>query len=80
MDLSLIHISNPVDVLTYAAIKMSGLPEGHVIGSGTVLDTGRLQQMLGAHVEVDPRDVQAYVMGEMCIRDRAYSPVASATV
>ena len=43
---------------------MSGLPEGHVIGSGTVLDTGRLQQMLGAHVEVDPRDVQAYVMGE----------------
>ena len=57
-------VSNPVDVLTYAAIKMSGLPEGHVIGSGTVLDTGRLQQMLGAHVEVDPRDVQAYVMGE----------------
>ena len=45
-------------------LKMSGLPEGHVIGSGTVLDTGRLQQMLGAHVEVDPRDVQAYVMGE----------------
>ena len=59
-----IIVSNPVDVLTYAAIKMSGLPEGHVIGSGTVLDTGRLQQMLGAHVEVDPRDVQAYVMGE----------------
>ena len=45
-------------------LLMSGLPEGHVIGSGTVLDTGRLQQMLGAHVEVDPRDVQAYVMGE----------------
>ena len=60
----LLIVSNPVDVLTYAAIKMSGLPEGHVIGSGTVLDTGRLQQMLGAHVEVDPRDVQAYVMGE----------------
>ena len=51
----LLIVSNPVDVLTYAAIKMSGLPEGHVIGSGTVLDTGRLQQMLG---------VQAYVMGE----------------
>ncbi len=60
----LLIVSNPVDVLTYAAIKMSGLPEGHVIGSGTVLDTGRLKQMLGAHVEVDPRDVQAYVMGE----------------
>ena len=60
----LLVVANPVDILTYAAIKMSGLPEGHVIGSGTVLDTGRLQQMLGAHVEVDPRDVQAYVMGE----------------
>ena len=35
----LLIVSNPVDVLTYAAIKMSGLPEGHVIGSGTVLDT-----------------------------------------
>ena len=60
----LLIVSNPVDVLTYAAIKMSGLPEGHVIGSGTVLDTGRLKQMLGQHVDVDPRDVQAYVMGE----------------
>ena len=60
----LLIVSNPVDVLTYAAIKMSGLPEGQVIGSGTVLDTARLKQMLGEHVEVDPRDVHAYVMGE----------------
>ena len=60
----LLIVSNPVDVLTYAAIKMSGLPEGHVIGSGCVLDTARLKYMLGGHVDVDPRDVHAYVMGE----------------
>lgn len=60
----LLIVSNPVDILTYAAIRMSGLPEGKVIGSGTVLDTARLKYMLGEHVEVDPRDVHAYVMGE----------------
>ena len=57
-------VSNPVDVLTYAAVQMSGLPEAKVIGSGTVLDTARLRYMLGEHVDVDPRDVHAYVMGE----------------
>lgn len=60
----LLIVANPVDVLTYAAIKMSGLPEGQVIGSGTVLDTARLKAMLGEHVDVDPREVHAYVMGE----------------
>lgn len=60
----LLIVSNPVDVLTYAAIRMSGLPEGRVIGSGTVLDTARLKYMLGEHLEVDPRDVHAYIMGE----------------
>lgn len=60
----LLIVSNPVDVLTYAAVQMSGLPEAKVIGSGTVLDTARLRYMLGAHVDVDPRDVHAYVMGE----------------
>lgn len=60
----LLIVSNPVDVLTYAAVQMSGLPEAKVIGSGTVLDTARLRYMLGEHVDVDPRDVHAYVMGE----------------
>lgn len=60
----LLIVSNPVDVLTYAAIRMSGLPEGQVIGSGTVLDTARLKYMLGEHLEVDPRAVHAYIMGE----------------
>ena len=60
----LLIVSNPVDVLTYAAIKMSGLPERQVIGSGTVLDTARLKYMLGEHLSVDPRDVHAYIVGE----------------
>lgn len=60
----LLIVSNPVDVLTYAAVQMSGLPEGHVIGSGTVLDTARLKYMLGEHLDVDPRDVHAYIVGE----------------
>lgn len=60
----LLIVSNPVDVLTYAAIKMSGLPESRVIGSGTVLDSARLQEALGDHLGVDPRDVEAYVIGE----------------
>ena len=60
----LLIVSNPVDVLTYAAVKLSGLPESRVIGSGTVLDTARLQEALGAHLGVDPRDVEAYIIGE----------------
>ena len=55
----LLVVSNPVDVLTYAAIKMSGLPEGKVIGSGTVLDPARLKYMLGAPLELDPHHVHA---------------------
>ena len=60
----LLIVSNPVDVLTYAAIKMSGLPESRVIGSGTVLDSARLKDALGAHLGVDPRNVHAYIIGE----------------
>ena len=56
--------SNPVDVLTWATWKLSRLPRGRVIGSGCVLDTSRLRALLGAHVGVDPRDVQADVVGE----------------
>ena len=60
----LLIVSNPVDVLTYAAIKMSGLPEGHVIGSGTVLDTARLKYQLGEHLSVDSKSVHAFIIGE----------------
>ena len=59
-----IIVSNPVDVLTYAAWKLSGLPAKHVIGSGTVLDTARLKYLLGQYLGVDSRNVHAAIIGE----------------
>ncbi|NEZ45024.1 L-lactate dehydrogenase [Paenibacillus alvei] len=56
--------TNPVDVLTYATWKYSGLPAHRVIGSGTILDTARLRYLLGEKIGVDPRNVHAYIMGE----------------
>lgn len=60
----LLVVANPVDILTYVAQKLSGLPEGHVIGSGTVLDTARLKYEIGEHLEVDSRSVHAFIIGE----------------
>jgi L-lactate dehydrogenase len=60
----LLIATNPVDALTHAALKMSGLPPGRVIGSGTVLDSARLRAELAAHYGVDARNVHAYVLGE----------------
>lgn len=60
----LLIVSNPVDVLTYAALKISGLPENRVIGSGTVLDTSRLKYQLGEHLSVDSKSVHAFIIGE----------------
>ena len=56
--------TNPVDIMTYIAYKLSGLPKERVIGSGTTLDTARLRDILGDKNEIDPRNVHAYVMGE----------------
>lgn len=60
----LLVVSNPVDVLTYAAWRLSGYPRERVMGSGTVLDTGRLKQLLGAELEVDSRNIHAFIIGE----------------
>ncbi len=60
----LLIVANPVDILTTVAIKLSGLPENRVIGSGTVLDTARLKHELGNHLNVDPRSVHAFIIGE----------------
>lgn len=57
-------VSNPVDVLTYAAWRISGYPAQRVIGSGTVLDTARLKYHLGRHLDVDSRSVHAVIIGE----------------
>lgn len=61
---TLIVVSNPVDVLTYVALKLSGFPKNRVIGSGTVLDTSRLKHLLGQHLGVDSRSVHAFIIGE----------------
>jgi L-lactate dehydrogenase len=50
--------------MTYAALKLSGLPKNKVIGSGTILDTSRLRYLLGEYLQVDPRNVHAYIIGE----------------
>ncbi|MBR4236144.1 MAG: L-lactate dehydrogenase [Clostridia bacterium] len=60
----LLIVANPVDILTYAALKLSGLPENRVIGSGTVLDTARLKYLLGEHLRIDSRSVHACIIGE----------------
>lgn len=60
----LLVVSNPVDILTYVTLKLSGLPENRVIGSGTVLDTARFKYILGEHLGVDPRNVHARIIGE----------------
>jgi len=60
----LLIVANPVDVLTYAAIKMSHFPANRVIGSGTTLDSARLKYLLGQHLGVDSRSVHAYIIGE----------------
>ena len=56
--------TNPVDILTYAVWKFSGLPRERVIGSGTILDTARFRFLLGEYFDVDPRNVHAYIIGE----------------
>lgn len=60
----LLVVANPVDILTYTALKLSGFEENRVIGSGTVLDTARLKCHLGEHLSVDSQSVHAYIIGE----------------
>lgn len=57
-------VSNPVDVLTYVFTKISGLPEKQIIGSGTILDTSRLQSVLAKRFHINPKNVHAHVYGE----------------
>lgn len=63
-DATYIIVSNPVDILTYTFCKNSGLPESHIIGSGTILDTARLRARLSEYYRINQSNVHAYVMGE----------------
>jgi L-lactate dehydrogenase len=56
--------TNPVDIMTYASLKISNFPPNRVIGSGTILDTSRLRYLLGEHIGIDPRNIHAYIIGE----------------
>lgn len=57
-------VTNPVDILTYVTLKISGLPPTQVIGSGTVLDSARFRYLLSEHCNVAPQNVHAYIIGE----------------
>lgn len=63
-DAILLMVSNPVDILTQVALKVSGLPPRRVISSGTVLDTMRFRHLLSEYYDVDARNVHGYVIGE----------------
>ncbi len=60
----LLIVSNPVDIMTYVTLKITGFPSSRVIGSGTVLDTARLRSLMGKKLNIDSRSVHAYIMGE----------------
>ena len=60
----LLMVTNPVDVMTYTALKLSDFSKTKVIGSGTVLDTARLRYLLGEYLGVDSRNVHSYIIGE----------------
>ena len=71
-------VSNPVDVLTYVFNKVTDIPENHIIGTGTLLDTARLRSRLADYVNVSQKNVHAYVLGEH--GDSSFVPWSSARV
>lgn len=60
----LLVVTNPVDILTYVTLKISGFPSNRVIGSGTVLDTARLKYMISEYYKVDASNIHTYIIGE----------------
>ena len=63
-DAIILIVTNPVDILTYISLKISGFAPNRIIGSGTVLDSSRFRYLLSEHCNVDPRNVHAYIIGE----------------
>lgn len=63
-DCILLIATNPVDIMTDVALKLSGFPKERVIGSGTILDTARFRTLLGYHLGISPKSVHANVLGE----------------
>ena len=73
-----ILVANPVDILTYVFTKISGIPENRILGSGTVLDTSRLQSELAKRFFISPKNVHAHVYGEH--GDSSFVPWSLATI
>ncbi len=71
-------VSNPVDVMTYAAMKCTGLPANQIIGTGTLLDSNRLAQAVASYCKVDTHNVNAFVLGEH--GDACMSPWSLCTI
>jgi len=63
-DAILLVVSNPMDILTYVTLKISGFPANRVMGSGTVLDSSRFRYLISEHCHVDTRNIHAYIIGE----------------
>lgn len=74
----IINVTNPLDVLTYQALKSSGFPANRVFGSGTILDTARLQFHISEKIGVHPGSINAYILGEH--GDTSFPVYSSATV
>ncbi|MDO4712580.1 MAG: L-lactate dehydrogenase [Candidatus Saccharibacteria bacterium] len=74
----LVVVSNPVDILTYVALKESGLPKERVMGTGTTLDTARLKSHLADALHVTSREVDAYILGEH--GDSSFSTIETAQI
>ena len=60
----LVVVTNPVDIMTRVATEASGLPAARVLGTGTMLDTARLRHVVGRELDINPRSIHAYVVGE----------------
>ncbi|MBF2022184.1 MAG: L-lactate dehydrogenase [Hydrococcus sp. C42_A2020_068] len=60
----LLIVTNPVDIMTWVTQKLTGFPSSRVMGSGTVLDTARFRSLLAAKLDIDPRSIHAYIIGE----------------
>ncbi len=63
-DCIIVVVANPVDILTYKAAQLAGLPFGRVFGSGTMLDTARFRVHLAEFLKMNPRSIHAYILGE----------------
>jgi len=74
----IVMVTNPVDVLTYHAYKIAGLPKGQIFGTGTTLDTARFRFHLSQFLDINPTSIHTYILGEH--GDNSFPVISSATV